>query len=58
MFLQTAAEQSEGAALRAAADAADSLMDLERLAPGACEVLVSKLLQRLGRSAYLSILPL
>ncbi|KAH7278501.1 hypothetical protein KP509_38G044400 [Ceratopteris richardii] len=47
---ETAAEQSEGAALRAAADAADSLMDLERLAPGACEVLVSKLLQRLGSS--------
>lgn len=45
---ETAAEQSEGPALRAAADAADSLMDLERLAPGACEVLVSKLLQRLG----------
>eukprot|EP00250_Pteridium_aquilinum_P015949 c22855_g1_i2 orf=800-2404(+) len=47
---ETAAEQSEGPALRAAADAADSLMDLERLAPGACEVLVSKLLQRLGSS--------
>lgn len=45
---ETAAEQSEGPALRAAADTADSLMDLERLAPGACEVLVSKLLQRLG----------
>ncbi|BBN10482.1 serine/threonine-protein kinase 24/25/MST4 [Marchantia polymorpha subsp. ruderalis] len=45
---ETAAEQSEGPALRAAADAADSLMDLERLAPGACEVLLRRLLQRLG----------
>eukprot|EP00249_Psilotum_nudum_P021528 c28144_g1_i1 orf=527-2680(-) len=45
---ETAAEQSEGPALRAAADAADSLLELERLAPGACEVLVTKLLQRLG----------
>lgn len=47
--MQTAAEQSEGPALRAAADAADALMDLERLAPGACEVLVSKLLRQLAR---------
>ncbi|KAG0627228.1 hypothetical protein M758_2G184000 [Ceratodon purpureus] len=46
---ETAAEQSEGPALRAAADAADALMDLERLAPGACEVLVSKLLRQLAR---------
>ncbi|XP_024388852.1 uncharacterized protein [Physcomitrium patens] len=46
---ETAAEQSEGPALRAAADAADALMDLERLAPGACEVLVSKLLRQLIR---------
>ncbi|KAL2610441.1 hypothetical protein R1flu_029014 [Riccia fluitans] len=45
---ETAAEQSEGPALRAAADAADTLMDLERLAPGACEVLLRRLLQRLG----------
>ncbi|CAM6095535.1 unnamed protein product [Calypogeia fissa] len=45
---ETAAEQSEGPALRAAADAADSLMDLERLAPGACEVLLRRLLQRVG----------
>lgn len=45
---ETAAEKSEGLALWAAADAADALMDLERQAPGACEVLVSRLLQRLG----------
>ncbi|CAK9203423.1 unnamed protein product [Sphagnum troendelagicum] len=52
---ETAAEQSEGPALRAAADAADSLMDLERLAPGACEVLVSKLLQRLASTEEASV---
>nr|PNR59694.1 hypothetical protein PHYPA_002486 [Physcomitrium patens] len=46
---ETAAEQSEGPSLRAAADAADALMDLERLAPGACEVLVSKLIRQLAR---------
>ncbi|XP_024526385.1 serine/threonine-protein kinase 3 isoform X1 [Selaginella moellendorffii] len=45
---ETAAEQSEGSALRAAADAADALIDLERMAPGACEVLVTRLLKRLG----------
>lgn len=52
---ETAAEHSEGPALRAAADAADSLMDLERLAPGACEVLVSRLLQRLGSTKDSSV---
>ncbi|KAJ7298827.1 hypothetical protein O6H91_Y391500 [Diphasiastrum complanatum] len=52
---ETATEQSEGSALRAAADAADSLMDLERLAPGACEVLVNRLLQRLGSTNEPSI---
>lgn len=52
---ETAAEHSEGPALRAAADAADSLMDLERLAPGACEVLVSRLLQRLGSTKEPSV---
>uniref|UniRef100_A0A7I4B6L0 non-specific serine/threonine protein kinase n=1 Tax=Physcomitrium patens TaxID=3218 RepID=A0A7I4B6L0_PHYPA len=52
---ETAAEQSEGPALRAAADAADALMDLERLAPGACEVLVSKLLRQLARNLWSTI---
>lgn len=31
----------------------DSLMDLERVTPGSCEALVSRLLQRLGRSTHL-----
>ncbi|KAL3675153.1 hypothetical protein R1sor_025101 [Riccia sorocarpa] len=52
---ETAAEQSEGPALRAAADAADTLMDLERLAPGACEVLLRRLLQRLGSTDEASL---
>ncbi|XP_077243715.1 uncharacterized protein LOC143884175 isoform X2 [Tasmannia lanceolata] len=38
-----------------AAHVVDSLMDLERLTPGSCEVLVSRLLQRLGSSKESSL---
>eukprot|EP00262_Sarcandra_glabra_P019625 TRINITY_DN745_c2_g2_i1.p1 TRINITY_DN745_c2_g2~~TRINITY_DN745_c2_g2_i1.p1 ORF type:complete len:706 (-),score=142.93 TRINITY_DN745_c2_g2_i1:251-2368(-) len=44
---EAAGDESEGSVARAVAD---SLMDLERLTPGSCQVLVSRLLQRLGSS--------
>ncbi|XP_077253889.1 uncharacterized protein LOC143892864 isoform X2 [Tasmannia lanceolata] len=40
-------DESEGSAAHVVSD---SLMDLERITPGSCEVLVSRLLQRLGSS--------
>lgn len=52
-FLYQVVEDSKGLTLRA--DAADLLMDLEHLAPGACEVLVSSLLQCLGSTKDSSI---
>ncbi|XP_058095517.1 uncharacterized protein LOC131240952 isoform X3 [Magnolia sinica] len=49
---EAAGDEWEGPIAQAVAD---SLMDLERLTPGSCEVLVSRMLQRLGSSRESSI---
>ncbi|KAF8409210.1 hypothetical protein HHK36_005284 [Tetracentron sinense] len=49
---EAVSDESEGSIARAVAD---SLMDLERLKPGYCEVLVSRLLHRLGSSKESSV---
>ncbi|KAL5972549.1 hypothetical protein ACLOJK_039353 [Asimina triloba] len=49
---KAAGDEPDGAIVRAVSD---SLMDLERVIPGSCEVLVSSLLQRLGSSKESSI---
>ncbi|CAI7822695.1 unnamed protein product [Closterium sp. NIES-54] len=42
-------DQQEQAAVRAAADAADALVEMERCAPGSCQLLLASLLGKLGR---------
>ncbi|CAI5490981.1 unnamed protein product [Closterium sp. Naga37s-1] len=48
-FKEVAADQQEQAAVRAAADAADALVEMERCAPGSCQLLLASLLGKLGR---------
>lgn len=46
---KAAGDKSDAPPVRAVTD---SLMDMERVTPGSCEALVSRLLQRLGRSTH------
>lgn len=46
-IVQAAGDKSEGSTVHAVLE---SLMDMEYQMPGSCEALVSKLLQRVGRS--------
>ncbi|GJP44950.1 hypothetical protein CLOM_g4347 [Closterium sp. NIES-68] len=50
-FKEVAAEQQEQAAVRAAADAADALVEMERCAPGSCQLLLASLLGKLGNAS-------
>ncbi|CAI6007004.1 unnamed protein product [Closterium sp. NIES-64] len=50
-FKEVAADQQEQAAVRAAADAADALVEMERCAPGSCQLLLASLLGKLGSAS-------